>query len=84
MVQAFMSGWLGSGYGLHEEILVDNGGEFIAEEIQEMTSVLNIKVNTTASNSPFSNGLCEKNHAIVDNMMEKLEFDNPKIPFNDL
>ena len=84
VVQAFMLGWLGSGYGIPEGILVDNGGEFTAEEIQEMTSVLNIKVNTTASNSPFSNGLCEKNHAIVDNMLEKLEYDNPKIPFNDL
>ncbi len=46
--------------------------------------MLNIKVNTTALNSPFLSGLCEKNHVIVDNMIEKLEFENSKIPFNDL
>ena len=39
VVQALMSGWLGSGYGIPKEILVDNGGAFTAEEMQEMTSV---------------------------------------------
>ncbi len=39
VVQAFMSGWLGSGYGILEGILVDNGGEFTVDEIQEMTCV---------------------------------------------
>ena len=27
---------------------------------------------TTAAKSPFSNGICEKNHGVVDIMMEKL------------
>ena len=84
VVQAFMVGWVGAGYGVPEEIMFDNGGEFIGEEIAEMSSVLNIKINTTASHSPFSNGLCEKNHSVVDNMLEKLEYENPKMPFDDL
>ena len=84
VVQAFMSGWLASGYGIPEEILVDNGGEFTAEEIKEFTSILNIKVNTTASHSPFSNGLCERNHAVMDSMLEKLEYEHPNTPLDDL
>jgi ribonuclease HI len=79
-----MTGWLGAGYGVPEEIMVDNGGEFTGEEIMEMASLLNIKINTTASHSPFSNGLCEKNHSVVDNMLEKLQYENPKMPFDEL
>ena len=30
---------------------------------------------TTAAHSPFSNGLCEKNHEVVDKMMAKLMAD---------
>jgi len=84
VVQAFMTGWLGAGYGVPEEIMVDNGGEFTGEELMEMASVLNIKINTTASHSPFSNGLCEKNHSVVDNMLEKLQYENPNMRFDDL
>ena len=28
---------------------------------------------TTAAESPFQNGICERNHAIVDNMLIKLK-----------
>ena len=45
-------------------ILTDNGGEFNAEEIREVVSVLNIETTTTAAECPFQNGLCERNHAI--------------------
>ena len=84
VVQAFMSAWLATGYGTPEEILIDNGGEFTADEIKEMTSVLNVKVNTTAANSPFSNGVCERNHAVMDTMLLKLQAENPKTPLDDL
>ena len=84
VVQAFMNGWLSAGYGIPEEIFHDLGGEFTAEEMQEMTSVLNIKVNTTAAHSPFSNGLCERNHAVMDAMITKLQADNPKMAIEDL
>lgn len=84
VVQAVMSGWLAVGYGSPEEILIDNGGEFTAEEIKEVTSVLNIKVNTTAANSPFSNGVCERNHAVVDSMLLKLQAEHPEMSLDDL
>ena len=34
---------------------------------------------TTATHSPFSNGLCERNHIIVDRMMAKMMADNKNL-----
>jgi transposase InsO family protein len=60
-------------------ILTDNGGEFCNNEFREMASVTSICVLTTGAEAPYQNGLCERNHAIVDNMLHKLIMDNPKI-----
>jgi len=84
VVDAFMGLWMACGYGIPEQIMVDNGGEFTAEEILEFSSRLNIKVNTTAGHSPFSNGVCERNHAVMDVMLEKLVYENPKTPIDQL
>ena len=61
-----------------EGILVDNGGEFNNEEIREMSSILNIKISSTPGESPWSNGLCERNNQITDRMLEILVEENPK------
>ena len=55
-----------------KSILTDNRGEFSVGEIREVSSVLNIKVYPTAAYSPFQNGLCERIHAVTDNMLIKL------------
>jgi transposase InsO family protein len=68
VLEAFMSGGLRPGYGIPVALLVDNGGKLTGAEIVEMTSFLGIKVHTTATCSPFSNGVCEKNHGVVDHM----------------
>ena len=33
----------------------------------------------TAANSPFSNGLCERNHSVVDHMMAKVKAGDDRI-----
>ena len=38
---------------------------------------------TTAAHSPVSNGLCEKNHEIVDRMMAKIMVDNNSMKVTD-
>ena len=38
---------------------------------------------TTAAHSPFSNGICEKNHELVDRMMAKLMADDEKMKPSD-
>ena len=51
---------------------MDNGGELSANEIWEVSSVLNIEVCTTVAYSPFQNELCEWIHAVTDSMLTKL------------
>lgn len=80
IIDKIMTHWIGAGYGIMGSVLTDNGGEFSAEEFREICSILNVEVLTTAAESPFQNGLCEKNHAIVDNMLLRLEEQCPKTP----
>ena len=58
-------------------VLNDNGGEFTGEEIKEVKDILNVVDLTTGAESPWQNGLCEKNHHIVDTMLERLIDDYP-------
>ena len=58
--------------------MTDNGGEFNADEVREITSILNVQLCTTSGESPFQNGLCERVHAITDMMLAKLEADYRK------
>ena len=45
-----------------------NGGEFISDEFYEMCESSNIKVITTPSYSPWSNGLCRRHKQFLDNI----------------
>lgn len=58
--------------------MTDNGGEFSSDEMRQVMSVLNVRVITTAVESPFQNGLCERVHAVTDMMLLKLEEENRK------
>ena len=64
-----MEKWI-SILGTPTKLITDNGGEFSNEGMQLATAKLNIIHNTTAAESPWQNGLCEKNHATVDNILE--------------
>ena len=64
-----MKKWI-SYFGVPGAILNDNGGEFTADEVKEAKALLNIVDITTAAESPWQNGLCEKNHALIDNILE--------------
>ena len=61
-------------------ILNDNGGEFSGEEIKEVKDILNVVDLKTGSESPWMNGLCEKNHILVDNMLERMVKDYQSTP----
>ena len=71
--------WIAAGWGVMEGIFFDNGGEFNNEEIREVASILNIRISSTPSESPWSNGLCERNHQITDRMLEILVDENPHL-----
>ena len=75
VLNALMQKWIGV-FGIMGSIMTDNGGEFSSDEIREVMSVLNVRVITTAAESPFQNGLCERVHAITDMMLLKFEEEN--------
>ena len=82
VIDNIMLHWCGAGYGIMSNIVTDNGGEFNADEIREVSSILNIQTITTAAESPFQNGLCERNHAITDIMLLKLKEQCPRTPID--
>ena len=66
-------------FGVMKKVLSDNGGEFRNDEMREVCSILEVEVLTTAAESPFQNGLCERNHAVVDMILHKLTADFPHV-----
>ena len=72
-----MQRWI-AGFGIMGSIMTDNVGEFSSDEILEVMSVLNVRVITTAAESPFQNGLCERVHAVTDMMLLNLDEENGK------
>ena len=84
IVKALLDVWIlghGIGPGVPRRFQFDNGTEFNNPEIQELCEKFGIKIQpaTTAAHSPFSNGTCEKNHGVVDIMMDKLMEGDPSI-----
>ena len=61
--------------GLHTDV----GGEFTNTEVIEMAERLGCCVTSTAGDSPYMNGLNEKNHHKVDRMYSMIEEDNPDL-----
>ena len=58
--------------------MMDNGVEVSSDEMREVMSVLNVRLITTAAESPFQNGFCERVHAVTDMMLSKLKEENGK------
>ena len=79
IIDNVMKLWIGSGMGPPRKFLADNGGEFANEEYRDMAQNLNIEVWNSAGFSPWQNGICERNHAVVDDCVERILFDNPKL-----
>ena len=48
--------------------------------MRDVASVLDVRINTTAAESPFQNGLCERIHAVTDMMLVKLKAQFPRTP----
>ena len=81
IIDSVLKKWI-SVFGTMQGIFSDNGGEFSNDEMREVASVLDVQLHTTAADSPHQNGLCEKVHGIVDNILQKLVFDHPHTDIN--
>lgn len=78
VVDNFMKSWVAH-YGCPGSILNDNGGEFTGFEMKELKEALGAVDCTTAAEAPFQNGLCERNHAVVDNILTRIVADFPRL-----
>ena len=52
-------------FGTAGKFLVDNGGEFDNNDYRSMCENLNIRIFTTAIESPWSNGLFKRHNAVL-------------------
>ena len=83
IIQALENKWIiGGGLGPGHPtkgFFSDNGGEFLNEDLIDFAASLNISIKMTSASSPWSNGSCERAHATVDKIVEKMLEDDPKI-----
>lgn len=77
VINAILTSWVAY-FGNFKSAFSDNGGEFNSGEMREISSQLGVELLTTAGASPWQNGLCEKNHQIVDMILTKLNAEYPK------
>ena len=63
-------------YGCPDSFLSDNGGEFSNSKFREMCEKLNINVKTTAAESPWSNGMCERHNSVIADNITKIVAEN--------
>ena len=82
IIKPILEEWILKGFGPPRQIIFDNGREFSNNKMKEMCETFNIQMLTSAGYSPFQNGLCEKGHHIVDQMVEKMMHGNPDMSFS--
>ena len=59
-------------FGSPKKVMSDPGGEFHNDLLVEVGELLGVEVLQTAAESPWSNGICERHNAIIENMVEKV------------
>ena len=79
IVNSVATEWIAAGFGAPKKFLVDNGGEFNNEEYRELAEQFNVEVCATAAYSPWSNGICERNHYVVDVCVQKMLEEDPRM-----
>ena len=62
-------------FGASKTVFSGNGGDFIGESFVEMCEQFNIKIKTTPSESPWCNGLCERQNQTGTSILLKVKED---------
>lgn len=63
--------------GVPQEVLSDLGTQFTSEIMREVSELLKIRKIHTSPYHPATNGLCERSHSTLKNMLRKLCHDQP-------
>ena len=45
----------------------------------DFAAYMDVTINMTSANSPWQNGICERNHATADIIFQKILLENPKM-----
>ena len=53
IIKPFLESWILTRFGAPKAILVDNGGEFVNKKMTDLCHNFNVRILTTAGNSPF-------------------------------
>ena len=75
VIEAVMTHWIQI-FGQPQKVLTDNGGEFVNSELLELAEKFNITLKTTAAESAWSNGLCERHNAVISDLASKVMADS--------
>ena len=75
IIKSLFAYWI-STFGAPKKIISDNGGEFNNSEVRQLGETFNIKILTTAGESPWSNGVCERLNGVLGGMVEKIILDS--------
>ena len=69
--EKMMEKWIAV-FGRMDMIHSDRGGEFCCSELADIAEYIGVRSSFTAASSPNQNGINERNHAIVDRMIDKM------------
>ena len=72
VIKPLLDSWILNLFGAPKNIIFDNGLEFMNSKMRDLCKNFNIRMFTTATYSPYQNGLCERNHQIVDEIVKKM------------
>ena len=70
MVENIIRMWVNT-FRVPDKILTNNGEKLNNKELCHMNENLNIELLATAAGSPWSNGICERQNAVVGHMIDK-------------
>ena len=76
IVKALVDNWILKLYGAPSNYLTDCGGEFYNWHFKEMCQQFGINMLVSSAESPWQNGLCERNHASTDRIVTKMMEDD--------
>ena len=71
VIDSIFKFWI-SIFGRPQKIITDNGGEFVSDDFRRMAESMGIFVTTTAAESPWSNGLCERYNQVIGDSIDKI------------
>ena len=71
IINGIITGWIAI-FGTPKKFLTDNGGEFSNSALLELAESMNIRIMTTAAESPWSNGIVERHNATLAEMLRKI------------